>query len=606
MDNKLSGVGALAYQGVRATTPPQMITMKRAPTTKDYIGYIIGTQWLHYLPDDPDSSIQYVLVSVEQQIGLWIPLNGSNDNPTLPIHSVALGIGTPGLTSTGPIATLGAPLVSNGVSADPSFGIATVSGGGTGLNDCVPYSVYCGGTTGEGPVQQVSGLGVATQVLTSNGIGLLPTWENPSGGGGGNGGPIAVQVLTATGTYTPTPNMASCFVEIIGGGAGGGDLSAAVGAAGGGGSGGYCRKFFLAVTIGASQSVTIGAGGIHSANGGNTTFGALLTANGGVGGTDGAGGQGGVGGTATGGDLNVQGGSGGTAGLENGSTNYNVSGFGGGNLYGAGGVGLVDNVDSAGVAATVYGSGGSGGVRVTNGAALGGAGANGICIVTEFGPYAPTPPSVPVQINVIVYDTPGPDTYTPTPGMFQCFVECVGGGGGAGKIVAFPGYAQSCVGGGAGGGYCKKLFDSATIGASQSFNVGEGGVGSTSQLVQGGNGGNTTFGAFLVAGGGTGSNSFVQGQTTSPKPGGIATGGNINIPGQDGPSFSNYDKNNILGGSSFYGITPVLSFSFQVSSKSGTGYGAGASGSFSFGNSLNANGANGTGGVIIVTEYIGA
>ena len=619
----------LQYSGVNAVNPRNVYTYLRPPTQFDNQNFVIGDTWIHQIntgtPTQPNYTTSEVWHLVAQAVGLatWVK-SDANAGILLPIHSVALGTGMDGLTSTGP-GTQGQILVAQGTGADPEFtltpspthgmpivsngtnpvyGLASVSGGGTGLDVVPQYAVLTGGITGEGPLQTVSGLGTATQVLTSNGLGLLPSWQNPSGGGGGNGGPSAVQVLTSTGTYTPTSGMASCFVEIIGGGGCGGDTAGGIGAGGGGGSGGYCRKFFLAATIGASKSVTIGAGGASGTSGSATTFGALLTANGGVHGATSPGGGGGVGGTATGGDLNVQGGSGGTAGSENGSTNYNSSGFGGANLYGAGGVGVLDSVDSAGVAGTNYGSGGSGGARATTGTHAGGAGASGICIVTEFGPYAPTPPANPVQINTIVFDTPGADTYTPSAGMFQVFVECVGGGGG-GASNAFRNAAG-------GGGYVKQLFDAAAIGASQPLVVGAGG---SAGIYNGGsnpptpptNGVNTTFGSgptLMTAGGGPiGTNS-----TSTPTPGGTASGGFLNIPGGPG-SFLGIFNTGVNAGAigdgggsgNGFGFGGIVRAGGPTASFSGTGYGAGASAST--GTIL--NGAPGTPGVIIVTEYIG-
>ncbi len=53
--------------------------------------------------------------------------------------------------------------------------------GGTGIASATAYAVICGGTTSTNPFQNVSGLGTAGQVLTSNGAGTLPTWQ--AGGG---------------------------------------------------------------------------------------------------------------------------------------------------------------------------------------------------------------------------------------------------------------------------------------------------------------------------------------------------------------------------------------------------------------------------------------
>lgn len=60
-----------------------------------------------------------------------------------------------------------------------------INEGGTGVASFGPYEVLLGGTSGTAPLQQVSGLGIAGYVLTSNGAALAPTWQV---GGGGSGG----------------------------------------------------------------------------------------------------------------------------------------------------------------------------------------------------------------------------------------------------------------------------------------------------------------------------------------------------------------------------------------------------------------------------------
>lgn len=650
----IPGTFPLQYTGVNAPNPAQPYIFHRDPTVTDYIGYNINDIWLNQrkIPGNPptyNTSHIWQLVSKAQNIGTWIEISHTGLTEDLPAHSVVLGLGVPGLGSTGPDAsigiplisqglgsdplfgtclvegggtgqealanhsvlvgadvagitqvspnaTLGQPLVSNGTNADPSFGTASVSGGGTGLDAIPQYSVVCGGISGEGPLQTVSGLGTMGQVLTSQGLAALPQWADGSGGGG-NGGPIKVQVFTTTGTYTPTLGMASCIVEIIGGGGGGSvDIPANTAQGGGGGSGGYCRKFFLASSVGSSQTVTIGAGGAATVNGGNTLFGSLLTADGGTSGGDGTSsvpGVGGLGGSASGGDLNVTGGSGGSTGLGVGFT-AQVSGFGGNNLYGSGGAGVTSpTVSVNGIDGTVYGSGGSGGYAIsTSIAATGGSGQDGLIVVTEFGPYAPTPPPNAVQLNTIVFDTPGADRYTPSPGMFQCTVECVGGGGGTfANATPFP-----STGAGA-GGYCKKLFDSATIGAYQAIVVGAGGAISSTNT--GNPGGNTTFGTFLTANGGSGATLIVGANPA----GGTASGGDINISGGNGAQVALGGVVNAvggIGGSSLLGQGGNTDYS--ANGVSGTGYGSGPSGITSGAGA--ATGLVGQGGVIIVTEYI--
>ncbi len=154
-----------------------------------------------------------------------------------------------------------------------------------------------------------------------------------------SGVPI-VRVYTSSATWSKPTGLKYVTVEGVGGGCGGeGDEGT------GGGAGGYFRKLILAASLGATETVTIGAGtgGTASATpttAGNTTFGAHATGNGGAATT---------GGTATGGDLNITGGVGskassGTGGnWSQGGSSYLGIGAGnsgqGGTGYGAGGAG---------------------------------------------------------------------------------------------------------------------------------------------------------------------------------------------------------------------------------------------------------------------------
>jgi hypothetical protein len=214
---------------------------------------------------------------------------------------------------------------------------------------------------------------------------------------------VALQVFTASDTYNKPADLLQALVITTGGGGGGGggDASSATGdgkAAGGGAAGGTCVELLAAGSIGATETVTIGAAGTAGSTsggnggvGGNSSFGAFHTANGGAGGTgtgsttgviSGAGGDGGV---PTGGLLNIEGGDGnqgfGTA------NEFGLSGAGGASFWGGGGKGVVRSTagTTAGNAGTAYGSGGSGACNFnsTTGAA-GGAGAAGVCIVLEF------------------------------------------------------------------------------------------------------------------------------------------------------------------------------------------------------------------------------
>ena len=235
-------------------------------------------------------------------------------------------------------------------------------------------------------------------------------------GSGITAGPsiLAIRIFTASGTYTPTAGCAGAIVECIaGGGAGGGSNGAPGGSgnfwiSGGGAAGSYSRKFVTAAQIGASQAVTIGAGGTSTTttagtSGGNTSFGSLCTANGGAGGVTGfAGGAVAAGGAAGTGDVTVPGQSGGPALAGSGTNAPAAAGWGGSGPYGAGGPALEYQI-ATGVNAPGrgYGSGGSGScVSPSSSSTAGGAGQPGLVIVTELaniqGPPGPVGATGPV------------------------------------------------------------------------------------------------------------------------------------------------------------------------------------------------------------------
>jgi hypothetical protein len=196
-----------------------------------------------------------------------------------------------------------------------------------------------------------------------------------------SGGPTKIIAFSSSGTYAPSPGMK--FVELIlfsgGGGGGSGAVNAAGAAASGGaggGAGGMAYGQFTAAQIGASQTVTIGAGG---------TGGAAISTNATAGNAGGAGGATSVGtllkvfggGGGAGGGLAVASGGGGggcafaTATSGSGAT-AGVSSFGVAN----GGAGA----GAANVSAIYFGSGG-GGAPATGGPGT----AGGICYLGASG-----------------------------------------------------------------------------------------------------------------------------------------------------------------------------------------------------------------------------
>jgi len=78
--------------------------------------------------------------------------------------------------------------ITNWGSEDP----AEVAKGGTGVATNTAYAVLCGGTTATGAIQSIASVGTADQVLTSNGAGALPTFQDAGGGGG------SIEFITST------------------------------------------------------------------------------------------------------------------------------------------------------------------------------------------------------------------------------------------------------------------------------------------------------------------------------------------------------------------------------------------------------------------------
>ena len=211
---------------------------------------------------------------------------------------------------------------------------------------------------------------------------------------------LAVKVFIANGTYTPTPGMRTAFVRAVGGGGGSAGLNATAATqynvVGGGGSAGYAESLLTAAAIGASQAVTIGAGGtaggvgLNGGNGGTTSLGSLLTVPGGQGSgpvapistaTQGmyVGGDGGAAPT-TGNILNTPGAPGCYGLFLAGGI---LGGDGGSAVLGAGGKGLSTN--SLPNPGGGYGSGAGGSAIVSNTAGhSGAAGSGGILIVMEY------------------------------------------------------------------------------------------------------------------------------------------------------------------------------------------------------------------------------
>ena len=319
--------------------------------------------------------------------------NSSDYSPTQ--YNVQTGGASGTLNNVAPSSTSGVPVISQGASSQPVFGTAVVAGGGTGDTSFTAYAVICGGTTTTGALQSIASVGSSGNVLTSNGAGALPTFQAAAGGSGFT--TINIQTFTSSGTYTPTASMKYCIIECVGGGGGGGTANTGVGrwsSGAGGGGGGYSRKFASSATIGASETVTIGAAGTAGSSGqnaggsgGDTSVGTICIGKGATGGAgnDGSGSAisiGGAGGVAGTGDITFPG--------QQGQYSYASTsvfypqGEGGSSYFGYGGRCAIatPGTNNAG---QNYGGGGAGGSSYNqDGASAGSAGAKGVVIVTEY------------------------------------------------------------------------------------------------------------------------------------------------------------------------------------------------------------------------------
>ena len=85
--------------------------------------------------------------------------------------------------------------ITTNASGTLSFGTLGVPGGGTGLSTTTAYGLIAAGTTSTGNFQQVSGTGNSGQLLTSNGAGALPTWQDAPASGVSKGQSIAFAMI---------------------------------------------------------------------------------------------------------------------------------------------------------------------------------------------------------------------------------------------------------------------------------------------------------------------------------------------------------------------------------------------------------------------------
>ena len=274
---------------------------------------------------------------------------------------------------------------------------------------------------------------------------------------------LLTEIIDSSRTYTVPDNVTQIFVRIFGGGGGGGSLYSGQSA---GGGGGYMTFKEINVTPKETIYVTIGNGGNVQKNGGTSSFGSYVSAQGGYGangpwaGNGGSGGGGGgssgngyvgttqnnFGGGNAGGGHGDYGGGGGGGSLFNGNSSVAPQCGGNGGTYGGGGGGGAMFYSNQAVMSGGYG--GSGGT-------YGGNGGNGGCYQDDVGvKYSGSYGSAgtnTVGMGLDFEGTGNRGAITVWSGYYNFYGSAVGGGGGGG--YGGDGGTGGYIGGGGGGGY---------------------------------------------------------------------------------------------------------------------------------------------------------
>src|ERR1043165_5949231 len=214
-------------------------------------------------------------------------------NSGLTQHGVLLGQNNSAITAV-TNGTTGQVLVAS-TGADPAWGTVSLTSGVTGV-----LPIANGGTNAssmatvdgvvyyDGTRLVTTSVGTVGQVLTSNGAGMAPTFENAGSGSGA----VIVTVYDTPGAYTWTANASTKVVEIFGwggGGAGGILTNPLVNKSWGGGGGGTMYYKVPIQFLNSPVSGVVGLGGSNyifgrTGNGQPSTFGSFSTGPGGFGG----------------------------------------------------------------------------------------------------------------------------------------------------------------------------------------------------------------------------------------------------------------------------------------------------------------------------------
>jgi hypothetical protein len=203
-------------------------------------------------------------------------------------------------------------------------------------------------------------------------------------------------------------------------------------------------------------------------------------------------------------------------------------------------------------------------------------------------------------------------TYTPSTGLINAIIECVGGGGAGGGAKGTTANYYGAGGGGS-GSYSRLYATAATIGGSQTVTIGAGGTAGTAGENNGNNGGDTSVGTLCIGKGGSGGLFGSVNQVGAGGAGGVAGTGDATPTGTPGiaglyatittvafPSGSG--ASSVLGGGA-PGIQTGSGTCGAGTSAVANGGGGGSGAICNSANALTAAGGIGGSGFVIITEF---
>lgn len=495
-------------------------------------------------------------------------------------------------------------------------GQLSVPRGGTGTSSFTAFSVICAGTTATGAFQNVVGLGSSGQQLTSNGPGLLPTWQAS--------GAVTPAALTKVDDTNVTLTLGGTPATAL--------LQATSITAGWAGTlaetrGGTAQStYILGDTLYSSAANTLsklpgnittakeylsqtGTGAVSAAPAWATISGADITGAA-LTKTDDTNVTLTLGGTPTTALLraaSITAGWTGQLSLTRGGTAASLTASNGGIVYSsASALAILSGTATAG---QIVRSGSNTAPTWSTATYPATAGTSGNVLTSDGTNWISSPAAASGITTVAVQTFTSNGTYTPTTNMKYCIVEVVGGGGAGGSVAGAVGNYAGGAGGG-GGGYSKKLFNAATIGTSQTVTIGAGGTAGAAGPNPGNAGGTSSLGSLITAtggtgGGGTGATTTAQALTVGGT-GGVGTNGDVNaagVSGFSGIAFGTIFGLSGLGGSCLYGAGGT-SLNNSNDGNAGLGFGGGGGGGSSANSGSTFIGGVGTPGIIIITEYI--